>query len=293
MNTQTSPAGPDRRAPSPRPSSRSRDLMFRVLRWIGGHVAGFYAAVGVFLIAAVALIVIAGLLFAKIADDVMEGSTQAFDDAVLLWLNQHASDKLTGVALDVTALGAGTVVWLVVIIASVFLWSTRHHYSAILLWVAMAGAGLINSTLKAFYARPRPQLFEWRAPYAGETSFPSGHSMGSAVAYLSLAYLVSRLEPTKKLRRFTFFVAIVIIIAVGISRMYLGVHYPSDVMAGWAMGVIWMLFCALGIEAIRYFRHRKPEIAVAEKDLNGVQTKEDAEAGAEARVHEAGRGSAP
>lgn len=241
-----------------------------VFRWIGQHVRGFYSAVGLFLVAGVALILAAGLLFAELADRVMEGETQAFDDAVLLWLHERASTRLTGIALDVTALGAGMVVWLVVIVASVFLWSTRHRYSAVLLWVAMAGAGLINSTLKAFFARPRPQLFEWRTPYVGESSFPSGHSMGSAVAYLTLAYMVARLETSRGLRIFTYVVAAIIIVAVGISRMYLGVHYPSDVMAGWAMGVAWMLFCALAIEAVRYFRHRKPEVAEVEKDLNGV-----------------------
>ncbi len=257
-------------------TSRTRGAARPVLRWIGQHVRGFYSAVGLFLVAGIALILLAGLLFAKPADDVMEGETQAFDDAVLLWLNQHATPKLTGIALDVTALGAGTVVWLVVIVASVFLWSTRHRYSAALLWISMIGAGLINSSLKAFFARPRPQLFEWRAPYAGESSFPSGHSMGSAVAYLSLAYMVARLETSKGLRRFTYVVAVIIIVAVGITRMYLGVHYPSDVMAGWAMGVVWMIFCALAIEAIRYFRHRKPEVVDMEENLNGVPERETA-----------------
>lgn len=260
MNTHTS-----------RPGGAARP----VLRWIGQHVRGFYSAVGLFLVAGLAVILLAGLLFAKVANDVMEGETQAFDEAVLLWMHERATPKLTGIALDVTALGAGTVVWLVVIVASVFLWSTRHRYSAVLLWIAMIGAGLINSSLKAFFARPRPQLFEWRAPYAGEDSFPSGHSMGSAVAYLSLAYMVARLETSRGLRRFTYVVAVVIIVAVGITRMYLGVHYPSDVMAGWAMGVVWMLFCALSIEAIRYFRHRKPEVAAMEENLNGVATEKE------------------
>lgn len=260
----------ERRATPRTPDTRGQRLLFGFLRWIAGHVSGFYAAIGVFLIAAVAVILIAVFGFAQLAMNVAAGETQAFDDSILLWLDSHASPKLTGIALDVTALGAGTVVWTVVVIASAFLWGTRHRFSAVLLWVAMVGSALISSSLKAFFDRPRPDLFPWRAPYAGESSFPSGHSMTAMVAYFTLAYLIARLEPTRALKRFTFFVATVIILAVGISRMYLGVHYPTDVIGGFFTGLAWAAFAALAMEALRYFSTRKPHIEEVEEDLEAT-----------------------
>lgn len=246
--------------------------MFALFRVVGDHVRGFHAAVGALLVAALAVIVVCVAIFAALADEVMEGGTQAFDDSVLLWMNSHASPWLTGLALDVTALGAGTVVWLVAIIASVFLWVSRHRWSAALLWVSILSSGLINAVMKLIFERPRPQLFPWRVPYAGLSSFPSGHSMTSMVCYATLAYLIIRLEPTPFLRRFTLAVAALIVLSIGLSRMYLGVHYPTDVLAGFMTGLAWAAFCALGLEAVRYFRHRKPEVAAHEKDLDASVT---------------------
>lgn len=244
--------------------------MFGLFRWIGDHFRGFHTAVGALLGGALLVIVLCVGLFAALADEVMEGGTQKFDNAVLLWMNAHASPFLTGIALDITALGAGTTVWFVVGVASVFLWTSRHRYSALLLWVSMLGSGLINMAMKLSFNRPRPRLFPWRVPYAGLSSFPSGHSMTSMVAYSTLAFLVARLVPSHFLRRFTIIVAGVMIVLIGLSRMYLGVHYPTDVLAGFATGLAWASFCALGIEALRYFRARKPEVVAVEQDLNAT-----------------------
>jgi undecaprenyl-diphosphatase len=258
---------------SPRPGPQpARRAMFALFRLIGEHVRGFHAAVGALLIGALGVIAVCVTFFAALADEVMEGSTQAFDDSVLLWMNSHASPWLTGLALDVTALGAGMVVWLVAIVASVFFWVSRHRWSAALLWVSILGSGMINATMKVLFERPRPQLFPWRVPYAGLSSFPSGHSMTSMVCYATLAYLITRLEPTKFLRAFTITVAALIVVSIGLSRMYLGVHYPTDVLAGFMTGLAWAAFCAIALEALRYFRHRKPEVAAQEKDLDATVT---------------------
>jgi undecaprenyl-diphosphatase len=270
MSTHPEPLPPERRdvpRPGPQPARRA---MFALFRLIAEHARGFHAAIGALLIVALGVILVCVAFFAMLANVVMAGGTQAADDAVLLWMNQHESPELTDVALNVTALGAGMVVWLVVIVASVFLWSSRHRWSAALLWVSILGSGLINSVMKLFFNRPRPQLFPWRAPYAGLSSFPSGHSMTSMVCYATLAYLVARLEPNRFLRRFTFGVAVLIVGMIGLSRMYLGVHYPTDVLAGFTMGLAWASFSALFIEALRYFRHRKPEVAAQEKDLDAT-----------------------
>ena len=254
------PAGPPR---------RMREAARPVLRFIGEHVRGFYSAVGLFLVLGLAVFVGTIVLFAVLAGAVVEGETERLDTAILHWIDSHATPTLDILALEITSLGSGMVVWTLVLAASAFLWATRHRYSVLLLWVAMGGGALLSTLLKAFFDRPRPQVFPWRVPHAGQASFPSGHSMTAMVGYATLAYLLTRLEPSPRLRRLTFAIAGTIVILVGLSRMYLGVHWPSDVLAGFVMGTAWAVICGLGIEAVRYFRRRRPEVVVEEKDLGG------------------------
>ena len=273
--------GPERRtAPRESVADRAVNPVFGLFRWIRAHVSGFYGAVGTFLIIGLALAIAAVLLFAAIATLMAAGAIQRFDDRVLLWLNQHANESLDVVALEITALGSGATVWMVVMVGSVFLWITRHRYSAALLWVAALGSGIVNSALKNSFDRPRPQLFEWRTDYAGLSSFPSGHAMTAMVVYATLAYLVVRIEPGRRLRQLTLAIAAIVILLIGITRLYLGVHYPSDVIAGYLAGLVWATACALGIEAVKYFRYRKPEVAADEADLErGVEPIQDAMGG--------------
>jgi len=245
-----------------------RDAVFRLLRLIGRHVQGFYAAVGVFLFAGLAVVTLAAAAFAQLAEAMVEGQTQAFDEAILRWMGGIGAAWLDTAALEVTALGARVVVYMVVLIASAFLWQSRHHYSAALLWVAVLGSGLINTVLKLTFNRPRPDVFPWRTQHVGLASFPSGHAMTSIVVYGTLAFLLGRLAPTRWLRRVVWALAGVVIVLVGVSRLYLGVHYPSDVLAGFVIGGAWAVTCALGMEAVRYFRTRRPEVAAEERDLD-------------------------
>jgi undecaprenyl-diphosphatase len=238
-----------------------------LLRWIDRHVRGLHAALGAFLLLGFVTLVAAVLAFAGLAELVQEGVTQRMDEAILLWMNGHASPQLTEVALEVTSLGSTAMVWMTLCIASAFLWTARHHYSVVLLWVAMAGGTVINLTLKGIFARPRPHLFPWRTEMVGHSSFPSGHALTAVVLYATLAYLLARLGSTRALRRITLAVALLVIVLIGLSRLYLGVHYPSDVLAGFIVGLGWATFCALGIEAIRYFRQRKPGHPLQEEDL--------------------------
>jgi undecaprenyl-diphosphatase len=270
--SKSQPMPEDRRA-EPRASSEPvRHALFTFFRMIAKNVSGFYAAVGTLLLVALGLIALCAIFFVTLANVVMKGGTQKVDDAILLWLNDQASPALTGIALDFTALGSGLIVWLVILVASVFLWNSRHRWSVALLWVSILGAGLINATLKTLFDRPRPQLFPWRVPYAGLSSFPSGHSMTAMVCYATLAYLMARLAPTRFLSRFTIAGAAVLVLLIGVSRMYLGVHYPTDVLAGFTMGLAWAAFCAIAMEALRYFRRREPAIAAQERDLDATAT---------------------
>jgi undecaprenyl-diphosphatase len=245
-----------------------RDGVFRLLRLIGRHVQGFYGAVGVFLVIGLGLVTLAAVAFAQIAQAVVRGQTQAFDNAILRWMGTHGAPWLDTAALEVTALGARVVVYMVVLVASVFLWQSRHHYSAALLWVAVIGSGLVNTVLKLTFNRPRPDVFPWRTQHVGLASFPSGHAMTSIVVYGTLAFLIARLAPTRWLRRLVWIVAVLVIVLVGLSRLYLGVHYPSDVLAGFVIGGAWAITCGLGMEAVRYFRTRRPRVMAEEKDLD-------------------------
>lgn len=243
-------------------------VFYALLAWIGARVRGFHAAVGLFLIIGIVLSLAMVVGFAALAREVMRGRTEPLDRAILLWVDAQAHPKLTVVAHEVTALGAGLTVWMIVGLASLFLWEHRRRYSVALLWVAAVGAGLVNWTLKSVFERPRPDVFEWRTPHAGHWSFPSGHSMTSMVVYLTLAFLIARSDLSPVLRRLTFAVAALVILLVGLSRVYLGVHYPTDVVAGYLAGFIWACSCALGIEAVRYFRHRRPEVSREEVGLD-------------------------
>ncbi len=268
--TKSSPPPERRQSARAKATAPARHAFYEILRWIARHVRGFHSAVGLFLSVGFVIALAAVGLFAGLAEEVLKGATQRFDDSVLLWLNSHASEQFDVAALEVTALGSGTVVWMTVLVATAFLWASRHRYSAALLWVAVLGGTVLNILLKNSFNRPRPQLFEWRTPHAGLSSFPSGHAMTSFVVYWTLAYLLTRLETSVVLRRLTWLLAIVVILLIGVTRLYLGVHYPSDVLAGFVIGFAWATFCATGIEVVRYFRTRRPEIEEEEKDLDGV-----------------------
>jgi undecaprenyl-diphosphatase len=269
MNTRLPHVPPERRSePRTGAGHRLRTPVFRLLRLIGGQVHGFYSAVGIFLVIGLALVTGAAAVFALLASAVVRGQTQAFDDAILRFMGNHGAPWLDSAALEVTALGARVVVYMVVLVASAFLWQSRHHYSAALLWVAVLGSGFVNTVLKVTFNRPRPDVFPWRTQHVGLASFPSGHAMTSIVVYGTLAFLIARLAPTPLLKRLTWALAALVIVLVGLSRLYLGVHYPSDVMAGFVIGGAWAVTCALGMEAVRYFRTRRPEVEVEEKDLD-------------------------
>lgn len=250
-------------------AGRLRDLLFRLLRWIGRHVEGFYGAVGAFLFIGLAVVMIGAVLFAELARAMVAGRTREVDEGILRWMAANGSPSVDTFMLEVTALGARLVVWMVVMVATAFLLLNRHRWSAALLWVSMLGAGLINMVMKEFFDRPRPDVFPWRTPHVGNASFPSGHAMTSIVIYGTLGYLLGRLMPTKATRNATYALAALVILLVGGSRLYLGVHYPSDVLAGFMTGAAWAFTCGLGMEAVRYFRRRRPEIASEEKDLGG------------------------
>lgn len=233
-----------------------RSFLASTYRFVERQALGFYSAVGLFLSIGLVLACLALWGFAAIAESMVEGETRHFDESVLLWLDGYATERLNIVALEVTALGDAAVVIVLVLVTSFVLWLTHHRHLAVTLWIATVGGVLINTVLKLAFNRPRPQVVEWRIDHAGLSSFPSGHATIAAVVYVTLAYVITRLEPTRAMRRATVTVSAILILLIGVSRLYLGVHYPSDVIAGYAVGFAWAAFASLAVEAIRQTRTR-------------------------------------
>lgn len=251
----TDPEDPTRSSRPPRWAGWLQKLM-RALPPRFGRLP-FLSRVGLLWAAAFVVLFSCTALFAKLAAEMLEGETQALDEAVLHTINQYSSPQLDEVALEITALGDGSVLILMMLLASALLWTIPQRYAVVQLWIAVIGGTALTPLLKLAFQRPRPSVFEWRGDYVvSSLSFPSGHAMGSMLTYATLAYIITRLQPPPFLRRLTVGLAVVLIVLIGWSRMYLGVHYPSDVIAGYAVGLAWAILCAMGVEALRMRRTR-------------------------------------
>jgi undecaprenyl-diphosphatase len=261
----------ERRAPTETgPDTRGRlrrvwDVAFIVLRFIARYAHNAYATFGIFVLAGTAIAIAGTWAFAELAGHVTSGSTQLFDDAVLQWLGQHRAKPLDAFMLDVTSLGTSSVVAMVVGVAALFLWLNKHKHSAILLLVSTTGGVLLNNLLKLGFSRPRPDVIPWITP-AAFYSFPSGHAMSATVVYSTVAYLAGRLQRTHRARIAVASVATLVIAIICLSRLYLGVHYPSDVLAGIVIGLAWAGFCMATLEVIQlYARRNAPEMLEEER----------------------------
>jgi undecaprenyl-diphosphatase len=230
-------------------------------------VRGFWAAIAAFLTAGLLVGVVAAGVFALIAAVVQGGLTQSFDESALRWLAARRSPGLDDIMLEITTLGDGMVLIMIVAITSVFLWVTKHHWSVYILLVAMFGGKLLNTLLKAAFDRSRPSVVDL-IDRVSSPSFPSGHAMGAFITYGTVAYLLARLGPTRRLRRTIWVVTALIVCAIGGSRMYLGVHYPSDVVAGFIAGLAWIAFVASSVTALQFFAPRRPATEAEERDLH-------------------------
>jgi undecaprenyl-diphosphatase len=249
----------DRRDVSPGPTRGHFriiwNLIFQVLRFIGKHVRNAYAVFGIFLLSGAAVAILLTWLFSEVAERVRAGSTQGMDDAVMRWMGAHQSPGVQAVMLEITSLGTSAVVAMIVFIAGLFLWLNHHKHSAVLLIAATLGGMVLDSLLKVGFNRPRPQIFTWGTQVMG-ASFPSGHAMASTIVYSTVAYLAARLQQNVASRLLTMAMAALIILLICSSRLYLGVHYPSDVLAGVIIGLAWAGFCMAILEAAQLYAKR-------------------------------------
>ncbi len=216
--------------------------LFRWLSWLGGHEVAILAAAGA---------IAAGVwAFALLADEVMEGGTQAFDRKVLLAMRHGAEHAPIGppsvqeAARDITALGGVTVLGLITAITAGFLALSGKQRMAVFVCGAVVGGVVVVTILKDLFNRPRPDIVP-HAAYISTASFPSGHSMMSAAVYLTLGALLARSHERRRLKGYFLLVALLLTTLVGVSRVYLGVHWPTDVLAGWSAGAVWAILCWL------------------------------------------------
>jgi undecaprenyl-diphosphatase len=197
--------------------------------------------------------------FLEVAEEVNEGETREFDRHVLLALRSAAdlADPIgprwvEEVARDFTALGGVGVLSLITAVSVGYLLLVRKHHAAGFLAAAVCGGLILSTLFKAGFDRARPDLVAHLAQVY-TASFPSGHSMMSATVYLTLGALLSRLHKEGAVRLFLLLSAAFITLLVGLSRVYLGVHWPTDVLAGWSAGAAWAALCWL---ALLWFQRR-------------------------------------
>lgn len=164
-----------------------------------------------------------------------------FDRAIIVGLRQWGGPAwLPHAAADVTALGGGTVLTMVVIAAAGFLIVERHWLAALSVVLASASGGWAVDLVKTHVGRARPDLVPHLVPVSS-MSFPSGHAASSAVVYITIAALAAQVTAHRETRRYVIALAVLLVGAIGCSRVYLGVHWPSDVLAGWSFGTLWAL----------------------------------------------------
>jgi undecaprenyl-diphosphatase len=220
-------------------TAQSRNPLIRFLSWLGSHEMG--------LLLTVAAIAAGVLMFAEIADQVEDGGTQKLDRAVLLSMrNPDLSPRgprwLQEAARDITALGGVTILSMLTLGVCGFLPLDGKRHMALFVAASVISGLLVSTLLKHIFNRPRPDIVPYSV-YVVTTSFPSGHSMLSAVTYLTLGALLARSQQRRILKAYFMLIAILLTLLVGVSRVYLGVHWPSDVVAGWTAGAVWALVC--------------------------------------------------
>ncbi len=199
------------------------------------------------------LIVVVGTWgFIALSDEVKEGDTGRFDGAVNRWIYNHRGPTWVQEAgRDLSAFGGVTGLALIVTAVAGFLWITHRRRAMTLMLVATMGGVLLSGALKHVFDRPRPPLRPI-GTIVYTTSFPSGHSMLSAVTYLTLGALLARVTPGRRVKLYLVGVALGLTFLVGLSRVYLGAHYPTDVLAGWTAGLVWAILCWLVARALQH-----------------------------------------
>ena len=207
-------------------------------RVTGPVMAGFVLALG------------ALFLLAWLSWEVLQGETAQFDDYVRTVVHEHSTPALTILMRGFTTIGSPWVLWPMVSLTVYSLWSARRRYEALVLSVCMTGAIVLENGLKLAFHRARPSPF-FGLDEPASYSYPSGHALFSFCFYGTLAFLNMSHAGDSARRAAIWVAAAVMVVLIGFSRVYLGVHYPSDVVAGYAAAFVWLTALAIGIHLRR------------------------------------------
>ncbi|MFC3419114.1 phosphatase PAP2 family protein [Salinicoccus hispanicus] len=195
-------------------------------------------------------------LFAELSDELLEKELQRFDNMIISSFESIAAPALDNIYIVITELGS---VWLLAVLSVIVilcLWiKSKDKWGILLFIIAMGGGALLTSLLKQVYGRSRPSINE--AIDATGFSFPSGHSLGALVFYGFVAYFIIRSSRKRAVKILTLTISALLIILIGTSRIYLGAHFPSDVLAGYSVGTVWLLLCLLSLEWVQWQSHSK------------------------------------
>ncbi len=253
------------KGPSAPEGRRHAGTIRSLWRWLGWHEL---SALVVFALMALSL-----WAFVEVADEVTERESRAIDTAILLALRNpaDAGDPLgplwvEEIVRDFTALGSLGVLTFICLAIVGFFFLRRSFGMGLLLAAALVGGGLLSALLKIGFARPRPELVS-QFSYVVSFSFPSGHSLMAAVVYLTLGAMLVRIQPNRLLKGYILFLALLLTLLIGVSRVYLGVHWPTDVLAGWFLGAAWALFCWLVARGLQ--KRGKVEESMPEDSASG------------------------
>ncbi|MBA3393563.1 MAG: phosphatase PAP2 family protein [Deltaproteobacteria bacterium] len=207
-------------------------------------------------VVAVAVLIALIAAFAGLASNVLEAETDTIDHAILMALRSADGTNPIGPAwlergiVNLSALGSTSVTVLIIVLASVFLLLDRRPRQAMLVIATTASAGFILLLLKTSIGRERPSIVK-HIDIAGGLSFPSGHTLLAAVLYPTLGMLIASNLRGRHLKIFVFAVAALLALVVGLTRVYIGVHYPTDVLGGWCLGVAVSIGAGLAIGKLK------------------------------------------
>mgnify|MGYP002621435277 CR=1 FL=1 len=243
-----------------------REPIRRLIQWLGGREP---------LVLLLLLVLAIGTWgFIEIAGEVLEGDTEAFDTWMVRAMRKPDDPAtpigpawLQEMGRDATALGGVGALTLFILVVSGYLWMDGKLRMMLFLLTATLSGVVVSLALKHFFSRPRPDIVP-HLSHVTTSSFPSGHSMLSAIVYLTLGSLLAASVPRRGLKVYVLSIAIVLSLIVGVSRVYLGVHYPTDVLAGWIAGLVWALACWLVARWLQR-RHQVETEQETTEDLSG------------------------
>ena len=206
-------------------------------RRVHHQLASLIATIGITGLLSCLLII---YVLAQLSEDVLEKEAFAFDKTILLWIHSFANPTLDRIMLFITSLGdPNTVVVIVTISLALLIWR-KYYQEAKIFFINCLGGVVLSYGLKLVFGKTRPDL--WQSPITETSySYPSGHALGSTILYGFLAYLLATRYP--KFSRSIYTLAGLLIFAIGLSRLYLGVHWPTDIIGGYCIGFLWVMLC--------------------------------------------------